>query len=374
MSSLLLFFSLGSTAYAEDPEFLLSDLGVRLDLPKSRWRMTKWSTSDFEGAFEGDPVFLYAWSTPLRAPVDPADPWGPLFLEKGSALGGSDASVVASSIHEEEGHKFAFVDVKMSFKGTPIVLRGASTEIDGANFHFAVVSNAKLERIAEKERVGIADRLEFSTPVPEVTPGAEVSMPRAKVKLPAGFRPLQRGEFDQLTPKLAKLGIEDFTSCWLAVRREAETEPEVMAGCSKPLHLGVIDERTFGSFEPLVRETLFGANVPEGSPVEMSDRTGFLFVPRDGLALGAAPDGEHVAVVWALGHSSLGDAVKGALQGMTFPEPHAVTPQDQVSYWLSSPAVLCPLLCCVGGGIGLAALFGGVILLRGRRTTGDEDD
>src|SRR5262245_31660119 len=143
----LIWCLVGSKALAEDPEFLLSDLAVRLDLPKSRWRMTRWSTSDFQGQLENDPVSLVAWATPVRAPAEPADKWGPLFTEKGEALGGSDPKVTETSVHKAGEHTFAFVDVSMSFKGTPIVARGATTEIDGQNFHFVVVGNAKLAKV-----------------------------------------------------------------------------------------------------------------------------------------------------------------------------------------------------------------------------------
>jgi hypothetical protein len=366
-----------SSAHAEDPEFLLSDLQVRLDLPQARWRMTKWSTSDFEGQQKDDPVFLYAWSTPIRAPSSPPEGWGPLFVEKAVALGGSDASVTSTSTHQAGDHAFSFVDVKLSFQGTPIVLRGASTELDGKNFHFAVVGNAKLAKQAERERENIAAKLEFTAPVPDAGMGGTVSMKGVTTKLPPDWRPLQAGEFEALVPKLGKLGVEDFTSCWLAVRKAADKEPEVMASCRKPMHLGVVDTYSFGGLEGTVRESLFGPSVPPGSPVEMPDRMGFLYVPRDGLAMGVAPDGEDVAVVWALGHSALGDSVKGALQGTTFETPHAVATGDQVSYWLgsrtTSPAVLCPLLCCVGG-VGLVVVMaGGMIFLRGRRSS-EEDD
>jgi hypothetical protein len=366
-----------SPAHAEDPEFLLSDLQVRLDLPRARWRMTKWSTSDFEGQLQDDPVFLYAWSTAIRAPHAPPEPWGPLFVEKAESLGGSDASVASTSVHQAKDHAFTFVDVKLSFQGTPIVLRGATTEIDGRNFHFAVVGNAKLAGKAERERESIADRLEFTAPVPELGLGGTVSMKGVTTMLPADWRPLQAGEFDALVPKLGKLGVEDFTECWLAVRKTPDTEPEVMASCKKPMHLGVVDEHSFSDLEGTVRESLFGANVPPGTLVQMPDRTGFLFVPRDGLAMSVAPAGDEVAVVWALGHSPMGDSVKGALEGTTFEAPHTVATGDQVSYWISSrttsPAVLCPLLCCVGG-VGLVVvLAGGMIFLRSRRSSEDDE-
>ena len=68
MSILLLTSLIAAPAHAEDaPEFLLGDLGVRIDLPRS-WRMTRWSDWDFNAELKRgrDTVLLFAWATPVQ--------------------------------------------------------------------------------------------------------------------------------------------------------------------------------------------------------------------------------------------------------------------------------------------------------------------
>jgi hypothetical protein len=213
--------------------------------------------------------------------------------------------------------------------------------------------------------------------VPELAYGGSVKTERVTSDLPDGWRELVEGEIDTVTPPLLKLGLEDLTGCWTAIRPRAGAQPDVMVTCPRKLHVGVVDEHSFAAQDELVRNKLFGPLDP-GTMVALGDRNGFLYAPRDGLAMGAAPDGEWMSVTWALGEGPLAEDVRAAVASSVFPEPHAVTSGDQASYWLQhrwdSPLVLGPLCCLCGGGTFLLALVGGVVALRSRRRPADDDE
>ena len=63
-------------ASAEDgsqaPEFLLGDVGVRVDLPAG-WKMTRWSDWDLQAEKPDEKLILFAWQTPLQVEPTEAD-------------------------------------------------------------------------------------------------------------------------------------------------------------------------------------------------------------------------------------------------------------------------------------------------------------
>jgi hypothetical protein len=380
---LSLLFLLGawlSLATADAPEFLLGDLGVRLDLSKARWHMTRWSDFDFEAKGESDPILLYAWATSVRAPIAPTDAWAPVYESKIADLRGTDPQISATSEKEVDGRAFAYVDARFDLENAGrIALRGATTEIDGRNFHLAVVAPARLASQAARDRDEIVRRLVFSAALPEAAYGGTVEADGMSTRLPDGWRALADPELSAVSPRLVKLGLEDLEGCWAAVHPIPGSAPDVMVSCPRgPIHLGVVDEHSFEAHDATLREKLFGLEASPAERVEAGDRTGFLYTPRDGLAFGAVPDGDHVRVIWALGEGPLGDPVRAALQGTTVDEPHTVSVGDQVGYYVRhrplSPAVLCPVGCCCGSLALLVGLVGVGVALRSRRRAGDEDD
>src|SRR5678815_2753163 len=88
-------------ARADDgPQYLLGDLSVRLDLDKSRWHMTRWSNWDFHATVPAQGIDLEAWSTPVRAPVDPADPWGPVITAKVESFHAINPKVTSATVQK----------------------------------------------------------------------------------------------------------------------------------------------------------------------------------------------------------------------------------------------------------------------------------
>ena len=155
-------------------------------------------------------------------------------------------------------------------------------------------------------------------------------------------------------------------------------QPDVMASCTRPLHLGVVDSYSFEGSELEVRKALFGEKAPPATQVDTPDRTGFLYAPREGLAMGVLPDNDRVQVVWALGSGDLSDGVRAVLQASTFAQPHTPAVGDQISYYVHhrplSPVVLCPVGCLCAVGAVVIGLVAVVVLLRSRRRPSDDED
>jgi hypothetical protein len=362
-------------AAADAPEFLLGDVGVRVDVPRS-YKMTRWSDWDF-AAQSPDGVLVFAWATPFQVPITEAPPWAPVFEAKVAELAGQEIKTGATRVAEVAGRKVAFVDVGFQYRdGGRGTMYGASIEVDGKDFHLATITPDKVAAAGKRAREDLVGRLEFTSPPPVSTFGAEVAAKGLTTKLPDDWRPSLDAEWTALTPSLAKLGLEDVTDCWIAVRPHPAGTPDAMVTCNRRLELGVVDEYSFAAADDVVRGKFFG-KIPPAAPVALPDRTGLVYTPKDDVAFGVVPDAEGVAVTWALGRGDLGPAVRAAMERTTYTGPHPVSTNEQVTYWLTartfSPQVLCPVLGCLGLGGVLVLGVGAVGAMAMRRRGGSEE-
>lgn len=377
ISSLLALLSLETPALAEDaPEFLLGDLGVRIDFPPGPWRMTKWSDWDFKGerAASSGTVLLFAWATPIQVPIE-GEPsgWGQVYAAKIEELEGASPEIAQARIESIAGRPVALIDATFAFGkgGAPGVLRGATLEIAGQNFHLATISSARSEAACERERRALIERLDVHTEPEPGRFGAAVEAQGISAKLPPDWRPPFKAELATLNEGLAGIGVDDLSTCWTALRPVAGGPPDVMATCQGGLLLGVVDEHSFEAVDPIVRERMFGAvEVAPAELLQLEDRVGFAYTPRDGLAVGVVPYDQGVSRTWVLGQGDLSSALQAVVVSSSFSGPHPASLGDQLSYWLvhrtTSPVVLCPLLGCLGAGgaLGLGLLG---LLMRGSR-------
>lgn len=363
---------------ADVPEFLLADVGVRVDLPPS-WKMTRWSDWDFQGQSADGSVLVFAWATPFQVPVTEAGPWAPVYEAKIGELSGQDAKPGAASLTDVGSRTMAYVDVGFAFgDGKRGTMYGATVEVDGKNFHFAAVSPDRFAAAGKRARQDLVARLAFVRPPPVSTFGAEVAAKGVTTRLPDDWRPTLDAEWTQLVPSLAKLGFEgDMTDCWIAVRPRPAATPDAMVTCPRPLSLGVVDEHSAAAADEVVRKALFGP-IPAGLPVALADRTGLLYAPKEGIAFGVVPCAEGVSVTWSLGAGDLGPAVRAAMERSTYAGPHPVTTGETIAYWLTartfSPQVLCPALGCLGAAGALAVAAGAVAFGLSRRAGPPEAD
>ncbi len=367
----------------ESPEFLLGDLGVRVDLPKRTWKMTRWSDWDFKGESSDGGTLLFAWGTPVQTPVGSANAWGPVFVAKVEELRGQDPEVSGGEVVRALGTDVAYTDVTFAFgDGAKGYVYGATVPIVGQSFHMAIVVPAKRAKAGAAARDMLIRRLEVVTEAAELDYGATVEAAGISTALPEGWREPLEPELKAINPRIGKLGIDDLEPCWVAIRPIPATEPDVMVTCQGGLLLGVVDEHSFEAADTVVREKMFGrAEVAAGDAVTVGDRVGFAYAPVVGLAVGVVPYDQGVARTWVVGGEGVTEALTGAMQGSSYSGVHPASIGDQVSYWLVhrpfSPVVLCPLLGVFGVG-GVVLLAGGGLMMRGRRNRyadfDDDDD
>lgn len=364
-------------AQADAPEFLLGELGVRLDLPGNTWRMTRWSDWDFKGEAMDGAMLLFAWATEIQTPVTEAGGWSAVHLAKIEELQGTDPKITRTELVEIGGRNVALVDATFGLgkSGARGVGHGASLEIAGHDLHILTIAPERLSGAAESERHGILDRLDLRTAPTEVAFGSRISGASVQTVLPPDFREPLSAENGSLSEVVSQLPITDLQGCFTAIRPVAGDEPDILVGCpERGIELGVVDEHSFAEVDAAVRGRTFGATaeIPPAEPIQLYDRMGLLYAPRDGLALGVVGHEHGVTRFWALGQpeGDLANAVRTTMRSATFSGAHPVKFGQQASYWLrhrnTSPVVLVPAITCVF--LALVAAWGvATVALRPRR-------
>jgi hypothetical protein len=370
-------------AWADAPEYLLGELGVRLDLPGSTWRMTRWSDWDFTGESMDGALLLFAWATPIQTPVTAAEGWIPVHLSKIEELQGTDPSVTGSQRVDIGGRSVALVEATFGLgkSGARGVAHGASLEIAGHDFHVLTVAPERLARLAESERRGVLERLDVRSPPTEVKFGGPITAAHVQTVLPPDFREPLPAESDAISEVVSQLPITDLQGCFIAIRPVPAVAPDILVGCpERGIELGVVDEHSFAAVDEAVRSRTFGARteIPPAESIQLYDRMGLLFAPREGLALGVVGHDQGVTRFWALGQpeGDLAEAVRITMRNATFSGPHRVRFGQQASYWLNhrntSPMVLVPALSCVLLAV-LAAWGLATLALRPRRSRAHDE-
>lgn len=355
-----------SPAHAKDaeeaPEFLLGDVGVRLDL-EPRWHMTRWSDWDFKAETRDKSMALFAWTTPIQSLPAEADleAWGELYADKAVDLGGSEPEVVDVHLETHQDLPTAQATVNFSFGGgARMVLQGAAVPVEGQVFHVANVGARRRAERVEAELDAIVDAMEIHRPPAEPGPRT-VEVSGIQTPLPEGFRVPQEGEMSEIAPRLAQLGIETPEDCLVAIRPHGPDLPDLLATCQGGLWLGIVDEYSFADKEEQLRPTLFGpADVPPATPVDLPDRTGFHYAPDLGdnsLRVGVVPYDQGLARTWLIG---LGDhaedhpeVLETVMRSSTYSGEHPVSLVDRAQYLVYRPVWL-----GVAGGVGLLLLAG----------------
>ncbi len=364
----------GLPAHAEEAEeFLLADLGVRLDFPDDRWRMTRWSDWDFKAEYPSSAgtVLLFAWATPTQVPIaEPVEGWGSVYVTKIEDLQGSSPEVTRTEVSEVQGRKVALVDASFTFgEGGPTgTLHGATLEIAEKNLHLAVVSSERAAELAKAQRQGFLDELEVRTEPVRGKFAATVEAPGITTALPKGWRPPLESEMsDVVSPILGKIGVPDLEPCYTAIRPLSGGTADVLVTCQSGLLLGVVDEHSFAAVDEVVREAMFGTvPVDPAEPVDLGDRMGFVYAPTEGLAVGIVPYDQGVSRTWVFAEEAPTEDLRKVMAASSFSGPHPASVGDQVTYWVThrptSPVVLVPAFLLVVGVVGV-----GFLLTRGSR-------
>lgn len=365
---------------AQDEEYLLGDVGVRIELPGG-WQMLRWSDWDFKAESDDSRVMLFAWATPIQTPVEQGDlkAWAGVHVAKAEEFGGAGATVAETRLAVMPWGPTARSHVTFSFgeKGDGD-LYGATMAVDGQMFHLATVSIRALHGRAEKGLDQVLDALDVRSKPAETPFGAIVEASGVRTELPGSWRvPLPR-EAATVNKALTALGLEDLDACWTALQPRPGTDPDVMATCPAAMQLGVVDAFSFRDQEAALRARLFGgATVPLAERLDLDGRTGLLFAPELSdrvVMLAVAPYDQGASLTWLEGSAGTRDvqagSIRAALANTTWSGPHPVQPAEWVSYYLTyrptSPVVWGPVLA-------LLALLGLVVRAIGFGRKGYQD-
>jgi len=361
-------------AFAQDggeeaPEFLLADLGVRIDLPKG-WRMSKWADWEFKGETTAGDVFVVAWATPIQSPITDPAAWTQPYLDKAKEMGGSSPEVGKTEVAQIAGRDVALIDIDLKFaegkaKGN---MYGGTFQVPGQMFHFALVSGEKRARFAKKSRGELLDRMEILTAAPNLEFGATLEIDGISTTLPEGWRVPLRQEMALYNKRIAKLEIEDRKHCVSAFRPRTDgQEPDAMITCQVGLLLGVVDEYSFEGVDPILQSKVLGGKVDPAKRVDLDDRVGFVYdLSQAGLSAAVVPYDQGIALTWVVGSpdASTPEAAEAMISGSTYTGTHPAGFSEQISYYVFyrpfSPVVLCPSLCCLAVmgifGVGIGGL------------------
>ena len=351
-------------------EFLLGDVGVRIELPRG-WKMSRWSDWDFT-AKTNDGVMMFAWATPVQDEVteDELDLYVTHFIDKATGWGSlTDPQVQAKELGDKDGRPAALIDLGFELEsGGNAEVYTSSLPVAGQMFHMATVAGKNKGWKAKKARDTLLAELEVRAvpaPVSSTVEAAGVS-----TTLPAGWRAPLEVETKQVMLQVGTfIATEDPSYCWFALKARGPLEPAAMVSCQGGLFLGRVDEFSFVKKEEELRPRLFGqAEVAAATPLELPDRMGFLYDPDIGSTpffMAIIPFDRGLSRTWAIGDEdkTLRAAVESAAQNSTYSGPHPVSLGEEVKYWLGNrplhPVVLCPGGSCVCFGfVFLAGIVG----------------
>ena len=369
----------GAPAFAQDggeeaPEFLLGDLGVRIDLPKG-WRMTKWADWEFKGESTAGDIFIVGWVTPIQSPITDPEIWAQPYLDKAKEMGGSDPTVSKAEVADVSGRDVALIDLDLKFaegkaKGN---MYGGTFQVPGQMFHFALVSGQQRSKFAKKSRDELIKRMEILTPAPELEFGATLEVDGITTVLPDGWRVPLKQEMAGFNKRISKLQIEDMSHCFLAFRPKGLGEPDAMVTCQVGKLLGVVDEYSFSGVDTIIQQSVFGGDLKQtAKQVDLADRVGFVYdLSANGLAASIVPYDQGLSRTWVVGAAddpSITEAAEAAVKASTYSGAHPAGVGEQISYYITyrpfSPVVLCPGLCCLAF-LGIVGVGGGGLVMRG---------
>lgn len=372
----LLSCSLPSLAAGANEEFLLGDVGVRIDLPAG-WNMLRWSDWDFKAESADGQLKLFAWATPVQQELVEADVDGFVGVHRAKVeeLHGSDPAVRSAVLEEVAGRRVVRSEIEFTYTGDLRgVLVSATVPVEGQMFHVSLLTAKARSARANEAMSRLLEALDVQKAPAPVEANAAVQVEGMSTRLPDGWRIPRPNEQEALKKAAQLVGVEDLAPCWSAIHPRAGVEPDVMFSCPggpvMGIGLGLADAASFAEVEQGLRPRLFGeAPVPPAEMVPLEGRVGFLYAPDLGadraLRMGVAAYGAGLARVWAHGKAEAAEelsvAVRAALTSASLEGEYPVTVGERFSYAAaynpSSPLVLGPvlaLLLMVGGGIYLA--------------------
>lgn len=378
IAALWMFAGVG-VALAEPGTYEMNDLGGAVILERG-WDLAPggWSDSSFKFQRSNKHTQLYVWHEAGQPAVDDrsAEQWGARHAERIDDQSGiSGATVSRTAVETIGGRPTAVAEVSAKFEDdTPIVASVLSFVSGGKTIFIRAMGR---DRFADEVRADARLIAETMT-VKEGPLEADRSLSVAdnfEATLPDGWRKPFETELSDAIKVAAQAGEYKPEKCFIGMRPSAAGEPDVMFACGTYMHVGPVDEYSFEGVEAEVHEKFFGSSskpVDAATPVEVGDRTGFYFAPREGYRLALAPYDKGLMMTWGISpggdEEAIDAAMKATLSSVTFTGPEGgapiIGPDKWVSYYLSYRPTSAPVL---GGGAVVLALIGGVGFLATRK-------
>jgi len=358
------------TAHAEP--YLMNDVGGTLTIPNN-WEMTRWSDWDFKAKGANGTIMYKLWLTPYQSVIskEAAAAFGAEYVDKLANEGGGNGTVEKTEVKTIGGRTTALSEISFKAKGgkgSEGMFIGAAFAGNGQMIHSRVISSKRNAKAARQALEQTLESFQLKEGPADTQGGAVTSEAGFGATLGDGWRLPLESERSDVIGIAAKMWKSDFgpESCWLAMQPPYIGEPDVMFACKQFWDGSPVDEHSFDAIETEWRDLFFGkagAQLPPGEQIQVGDRLGALFRPRDGAnplrLLVAHYDGGLMAV-WFRGATLDGPAADGVMTALastvTFTGPDGGAPQirpDRVyGYYLSHrpthPIVWAPILVVIG--------------------------
>ena len=377
------------TPPAQAEPYLMNDVGGTLALP-SGFEMVRWSDWDFKAKGANGTIMYKLWLTPLQLPItkESGRIFAEEYVEKLGKEGGGDGEVKRTELKTLGGRDVVISEIHFKAKGgngASGVYLGAAFTGAGQVIHSRVISSVRNAKAARTALESTLTSFSLKKGPLETREGEVSSGAGFAATLPEGWRePVdpERPGVLAITSKMWKseLGAED---CFVGLRPATVDEPDVLFACKKFWDGSPVDSFSFPDIETEWREIFFGkagAELSPGEQVNVGDRVGALFRPRDGanpIRLLVAPYDGGLMATWYRGATDDAKAADAVMLEVAptvkFTGPDGgkplVRPDRWVGYYLSHrpthPFVLAPIVLVVGAIV--------VLVRRGRGRNPYED-
>ena len=393
MLRFLFAFLLGTaTSTARAEPFLMNDVGGTLTLPAG-FEMVRWSDWDFKAKGANGTIMYKLWLTPFQTPInkESGKVFADEYVRKLGSEGGGDGKLRGTEIKTIGGRDVVISEIVFKAKGgegAEGVYIGAAMAGSGQTIHSRVISSRRNAKSARKALESTLTTFTLKKKPLDVVTGEVASGAGFGATLPEGWRSPVEPEMSEVLSITSKMWKSDLGAdeCFSAIKTTGIGEPDVLFACSKFWDGSPVDELSFADIEQEWREVFFGkagTELPPGELVEVGDRTGALFRPRDGenpIRLLVAPYDGGLMATWLRGTGGDAASADAALMALAptikFTGPDGgkplIRPDRWVSYYLTHrpthPFVLAPVVLIIGGVVVLARRG------RGRNPYDDLDD
>ncbi len=382
---MLLILGFLTFAHAKDEQYLLGDLGVKID--PAGWNMDRWSDWDFRATSADGAVVLGVWSTEIQTDLGTdAAAWSPAIEAKLVEFGAREPKLATSRI-DPGPPGVARTDFTFSLPGDQKGnAYGATLVIGGSNLQVVAMTRGQTAARAKSLLESTLHKLELRK-APLAAPEGPLDVSGHAVAPPAGWRKPLEAEAETVLAEVNAIGGEELTGCGWMIRPIPASKPAIFLMCPSRQHLTVVDALTVADVGAEIAPRLFGkAAPPPVALLELPDRNGLAWtLPASGKGMRMAliPTGTTAMRAWIaspVDGPELDTALQAALAATTWAAPHEVVFGEQASYYLSykplSAEVLCPatgVLCPLGLLASGGAFAGLAWSRRKKKATGDLD-